>query len=54
MTKSEKKSHCITKPICFVHVGHLNMQEKDVRQNENLPLEGVVGAITKSEKKVIV
>ena len=27
------------------------MQGKDVRQNENLPLEGVVGAITKSEKK---
>ena len=29
------------------------MQEKDVRQNENLPLKGVVGAVTKIDKKVI-
>ena len=45
--------YCIYIYIYFRKTRHLNMQEKDVRQNENLPLEGVVGAITKSEKKVI-
>ena len=30
------------------------MQEKDVRQNENLPLEGVVGVVTKTEKRKVI